>query len=47
MHVLLVMEEFYLSCVMENTEKCNFTCCFLWVLSLVSHTKGRTQIEGV
>jgi hypothetical protein len=20
----------------------NFTCCFVWVLKLVSHTKGRT-----
>jgi len=25
----------------------NFTCCFVWVSNLASHTKGRTQIGGV
>jgi hypothetical protein len=25
----------------------DFTFCFVWVLNLVAHTKGRTQIEGV
>jgi len=25
----------------------NFTCCFVCVRNLVSHTKGRTQLEGV
>jgi len=25
----------------------DFFCCFVWVWSLVSHIKGRTQFEGV
>jgi hypothetical protein len=24
--------------------RCNFTCCFVWVLKLVSHTKGRDRL---
>jgi hypothetical protein len=28
-------------------QNCNFACCFVWVWSLVSNVKEKTQIEGV
>ena len=28
-------------------QNCNFTCCFVWVWNLVSHTEGKTQAKGV
>jgi hypothetical protein len=30
-----------------NYESSNVTCCFVWVYSFISRTKGRAQIEGV
>jgi hypothetical protein len=28
-------------------QNCSFTCCFVWVWNLVSHTEGGTKAEGV
>jgi hypothetical protein len=35
-----------LKCEDQDTQKCKFACCFVWVWNLVSHIEGGTRSCG-
>jgi len=48
MFATIQLESFHLpTSSLKTIHNYNFACCFVWMWNLISHTTGRTYIEGI